>query len=102
MTPVPAIVRWQRTGLPGKLGVTQQHGEIQMNSTQIVGIALIVAGLLGLAYGGFSYTKTTDQAQLGPITLSVTDKQSVSVPVWAGVGTIFVGAVLLAAGRRRG
>jgi multidrug transporter EmrE-like cation transporter len=73
-----------------------------MNSTQIVGLVLIVAGLLGLAYGGFSYTKTTDQAQLGPITLSVTDRQSVNVPAWAGVGSIVVGALLLAAGRRRG
>ena len=72
-----------------------------MNSTRIAGLVLIVAGLLGLAYGGFSYTKKTDQATIGPITLSVTDKQTVNVPMWAGVGAIVAGALLLAAGGRR-
>ncbi len=72
-----------------------------MNSTRIAGLVLIVAGLLGLVYGGFSYTKKTDQAQIGPITLSVTDKQTVNVPMWAGVGAIVAGALLLAAGGRR-
>jgi hypothetical protein len=67
---------------------------------QIVAIALIVAGVLGLVYGGFSYTKDTHEAKIGPLQLSVKEKENVNVPVWAGVGAIAVGVVLLALGRR--
>ena len=49
-------------------------------------IVLIVAGVLGLVYGSFSYTKNTHEAKLGPIELSVKEKQTVNVPVWAGGG----------------
>ena len=73
-----------------------------MSLTKIVGIVLIVAGILGLVYGKFSYTEETHEAKVGPIEVSVKDKETVKVPVWAGVGAIVVGGVLLAAGRRRG
>jgi hypothetical protein len=66
-----------------------------MNALRIVAIALIVAGGLGLAYGSFSYTKETQEAKLGPIELTVKDRQTVNVPVWAGVAAIVVGALLL-------
>ena len=56
-----------------------------MNAIRLVAIALIVAGVLGLIYGGFSFTKETHQAKLGPIELSVKEKQTVNVPLWAGV-----------------
>ena len=68
-----------------------------MSGVKIAGIALIAAGILGLVYGSFSYTKTTHEAKLGPIELSLKDKQTVNVPVWAGVGAIVVGGVLLLA-----
>jgi hypothetical protein len=55
---------------------------------------LILAGVLGLAYGSFSYTKDTQQAKLGPIELSVKNKETVNIPVWAGVGAIVAGALL--------
>jgi hypothetical protein len=71
-----------------------------MSSTKIVAIVLIVAGVLGLVYGKFSYTKETHDAKVGPLELSVKDKETVNVPVWAGVGAIVVGAGLLLAGRR--
>jgi len=71
-----------------------------MSSTRIIAIVLIVAGLLGLVYGKFSYTKETHDAKVGPIELSVKDKETVNVPVWAGVGAIVVGAGLLLSGRR--
>ena len=61
----------------------------------------VVAGALGLAYGSFSYTKETHQAKIGPIELSVKDKQTVNVPVWAGVGAIVLGGLLLVLGGRR-
>ncbi len=57
-----------------------------MSAVKIVAIVLIVVGVLGLMYGSFSYTKETHEAKLGPIELSVKDKQTVNVPVWAGVG----------------
>jgi len=68
-----------------------------MSAVKIVGIVLIVAGILGLVYGKFSYTKETHDVKLGQIELSIKDKQTVNVPVWAGVGAIVVGALLLLA-----
>jgi hypothetical protein len=66
-----------------------------MNAIKIAAIALIVAGALGLAYGSFSYTKETHEAKLGPIELSVTDKETVNVPVWLGVAAVVTGGVVL-------
>lgn len=72
-----------------------------MSPTKIIAIVLIAAGVLGLAYGKFSYTKETHDAKIGPIEMSVKDKETVNVPVWAGVGAIVIGAGLLLAGGRR-
>jgi uncharacterized membrane protein YphA (DoxX/SURF4 family) len=69
-----------------------------MNAARIAGIVLIVAGVLGLVYGGFSYTKQTHEAKIGPIELSVKEKQTVNVPVWAGAGAVVVGGLLLVLG----
>jgi len=72
-----------------------------MSALKVVGLILVAAGLLGLLYGGFTYTKDTHDLKIGPIELSVKEKQAVNVPVWAGVGAIVVGAVLLAFGGRK-
>lgn len=72
-----------------------------MNSNQIIAIVLIVAGILGLAYGGFSYDKQTTGAKLGPIELKVTEKKTVNVPMWAGIGAIVAGGLLLVLGGRK-
>jgi len=72
-----------------------------MNAIRIAAIALIVAGVLGLVYGSFSYTKETHQAKIGPIELSVKDKETVNVPVWAGVGAIIIGGALLLLGGKK-
>lgn len=72
-----------------------------MNPIRLVGVVLIIAGALGLAYGGFTYTKSTREAQIGPLELSVKNKQTVSIPMWAGVGAIVLGGVLLATGRAK-
>jgi TRAP-type C4-dicarboxylate transport system permease small subunit len=66
-----------------------------MKATQLAAIVLIIAGVLGLAYGGFTYTKDTHEAKIGPIEFSVKDKETVNVPVWLGAGAIIVGIVLL-------
>jgi uncharacterized membrane protein YpjA len=72
-----------------------------MNVVKSAAIVLIVLGVLGLVYGGFSYTRQTHETKLGPIELSVKDKQTVNVPVWAGVGAIMMGGVLLFLGNKR-
>lgn len=66
-----------------------------MNASRIVAIGLIVAGILALAYGGFTYTKETHETKIGPLELSVKDKETVNIPIWAGVGAIVIGGVLL-------
>jgi TRAP-type C4-dicarboxylate transport system permease small subunit len=72
-----------------------------MNGIRLVAIVLIVAGALALAYGGFSYTKETHQAKLGPIELSVKETQQVNVPLWAGVAAVVAGGALLLFGGKR-
>ena len=72
-----------------------------MNAMKMLGIVLIAGGILGLVYGGFSYTRETHEAKLGPIEMSVKDKETVVVPVWAGVGAIVAGAALLLSGGRK-
>ena len=72
-----------------------------MTPLKIAGIVLIIVGALALAYGGFSFTKETHKAEIGPLKLSVQDKQSVNVPQWAGIGSIVLGVVLLVAGRKK-
>jgi TRAP-type C4-dicarboxylate transport system permease small subunit len=72
-----------------------------MNAARIAAIVLIIAGLLGLVYGSFSYTKETHKAQLGSLELSVKDKETVNVPLWASVGAIAIGGVLLIFGGRK-
>jgi uncharacterized membrane protein YdcZ (DUF606 family) len=72
-----------------------------MNATRMVAIVLIVAGVLALAYGGFSYNKESVGAKLGPIELKVTEKKTVNVPMWAGIGAIVAGGVLLVLGGRK-
>ena len=73
-----------------------------MNPIKLIAIALVIAGVLGLAYGGFSYTKDTTVVKLGPIELSAKEKETVNVPMWAGIGAIVVGGLLLVLGGKKG
>lgn len=68
---------------------------------KIIGVLLIVAGTLGLIYGGFSYTKEKHDVKLGPLQFSLAEKETVNVPVWAGGGAIAVGVILILIGRKR-
>jgi hypothetical protein len=72
-----------------------------MSITKIIGILLIMAGALGLIYGGFSYTKETHTAKLGPLQLKVEEKETVLVPVIASVGAIVLGVFLIVAGKNK-
>jgi len=71
-----------------------------MSAIKILAIVLIVAGLLGVVYGKFSYTKETHEAKLGALEMSFREKETVNVPAWAGVGAIAVGAGLLLVGKK--
>ena len=71
-----------------------------MNGTKLAALVLIVAGVLGLAYGGFTYTKDTHETKLGPIELSVEEKETVNIPIWLGAGATIAGVLLLVVRRK--
>lgn len=66
-----------------------------MSGLKLVAVLLIVAGIVALAYGGFTYTKSSHDTKIGPIEFSVKDKETVNVPVWAGVAAVVAGGLLL-------
>ena len=66
-----------------------------MNPVRVIALALVIGGALGLAYGGFSYTKENHEAKIGPLEISVQEKQTVNIPLWAGIGAIVIGGALL-------
>jgi len=66
-----------------------------MNARKVVGLLLIALGVLGLVYGTFTYTSDTHSAKVGSVELAVKEKETVNIPVWAGVGAITIGALLL-------
>ena len=66
-----------------------------MNALKIVALVLILSGIVGLVIGGFNYTKKTHEARLGDLEFSVQEKETVNIPVWAGVAVIVVGSGLL-------
>jgi hypothetical protein len=72
-----------------------------MNAARITGIVLIVLGLAGFFTGGFSFTKDTTAAKLGPIQLTVKEKESVNIPQWLSLGAIVLGAVVLVVGFKK-
>ena len=71
-----------------------------MNSLKTAGLVLVAAGILALIYGGFTYTKDTHEAKIGPFEMAVKEKETVNIPVWAGVGAIVLGGLLLVGGRK--
>jgi len=72
-----------------------------MSAIKMVAIALIVGGVLALVYGGFSYTKKTHEAQVGPFELSVKETKTVNIPIWAGAAAVVGGGALLLFGSKK-
>ena len=72
-----------------------------MNAARITGIVLIVLGLAGFFTGGFSFTKDTTAAKIGPIQLTVKEKESVNIPQWLSLGAVVLGAVVLVFGFKK-
>lgn len=67
-----------------------------MKGTKLLGALLLALGILALAYGGFSYTRNTERASIGPFKIEVQDKERVNIPLWAGLAVAIVGGILLA------
>lgn len=72
-----------------------------MSAVKIAGIVLILAGLAGFFTGGFSFTKDRTAAKLGPIELTVKDRESVNIPQWLSLGAVALGVIVLVAGFRK-
>lgn len=72
-----------------------------MNAMRIIGVLMLVLGLAGFLTGGFSFTKDATQAKLGPLELTVKEKESVNVPQWLSLGAMVLGGVVLVLGFRR-
>ncbi len=70
-----------------------------MSPVRLLAVLLIIGGALGLAYGGFSYTQNTHEVKVGPVDLSLKEKKTIDVPVWAGIAAIVVGGALLLVGK---
>jgi hypothetical protein len=72
-----------------------------VNATKIAAIVLILAGIFALAYRSFSYTEKTHETKVGPIEVEVKEKETIHIPVWAGVAAIVGGAALLLVSKKR-
>jgi uncharacterized membrane protein YidH (DUF202 family) len=68
-----------------------------MKATRMLGIALLACGILALAYGGFTYTKSASQVELGPIAFEVQERERVNIPLWIGIGLAVAGGALMVA-----
>ena len=72
-----------------------------MNPMKMIGIVLLVVGALALIYGGFSYTRNSTALKVGPLEVQVKEKETVNVPLWAGIGAIVAGGLMLGMGGRK-
>lgn len=68
--------------------------------TRTLGIVLIVLGIVGLAYGGFTYVKDRESVEIAGLELTVEERETIPIPPIVGGLSLIVGAVLLAGGRR--
>jgi hypothetical protein len=74
---------------------------VNVSGIRLIAIILIVAGVIGLAYQQISFTRETAQAKIGPLELSLKEKETVNVPMWLSIGAIGIGAILLVSGRKK-
>lgn len=68
---------------------------------RVAGIILIIIGIIGLVYGGITYTRRQDTVNVGPISATVKHRETIPIsPVVGGIALV-AGIVLIAAGSRR-
>lgn len=70
-----------------------------MKSIQRIAVVLIVLGALALAYGGFNYTRETNEVHPGSVSLIMDDREQIGMPVWAGAGGILLGGLMFVLSR---
>lgn len=71
-----------------------------MSPIRIIGMLLLIAGVIAIAYGGFSYTKETHDVDLGPLEIEVEEKEHVNIPLWAGIAAVVAGTAIMFSDRR--
>lgn len=71
-----------------------------MSGTRLLGLILIIGGVLAVGLGGFTYTKDTKEVKLGPVELSLQQKETINIPLWAGIAAVVGGGLLLAFARK--
>lgn len=71
-----------------------------MSSIRIMGMLLLIAGVIAIGYGGFSYTKETHDVDLGPLEIEVEEKEHVNIPLWAGIAAVVAGTAIMFSDRR--
>ena len=72
-----------------------------MKPTSIVGILLVIAGALTLAYQGITYTKHEDVLDIGPIHATADRQERIPLPPILGGLALAGGIALLVAGSRQ-
>ena len=65
------------------------------------GILFIVIGLIGVIWGGVTYVTDRDTADFGPVSLTVENKDRVSIPPAVGAAALVMGGVLVILSRKR-
>jgi hypothetical protein len=68
--------------------------------SRILGMILIGLGLIGLAWGGFTYTTRETVVDIGPIHATREKTHNVPLPPIAGGVALIAGVVLLVAGKK--
>ena len=69
---------------------------------RIAGIILIVLGVIGLAFQGITYSRRRETVRVGPLSASVTQKETFPMPPWVSAVVLVAGVgLVVAAGRKR-
>jgi len=74
---------------------------MKKNALTLLGLALILARALALAYQGISYTRKEKLLDAGPFKASVNTRETIRIPLWLGGLVLAGGVVSLVAGVRK-
>jgi hypothetical protein len=72
-----------------------------MTPIRLLGVVLAVAGIAALFVNDISFTRSTEEASLGPVSVAVDKEETVAIPTWAGLAALLLGAGLVAGGGRK-
>jgi UDP-N-acetylmuramyl pentapeptide phosphotransferase/UDP-N-acetylglucosamine-1-phosphate transferase len=74
-----------------------------MSAARIAGVILIVVGLIGLIWGGISWTEEKTVVDIGPIEARAEEQRTIPItPVVGGIALVAGIVLLVVPGRRRG